>query len=169
MPKVMGSVCAREGNGAHMKVQDWKPLPEEDCAGTQELPWVSTTCRAPASSHVHSPAREPLPETIPFFSIFRQLSTLDSDRQLLRTAARSGGWYQPREHHSQVSTGLPVLCPAATSWFCWLDAQSNRAGDSSRCQHLGEAKWPTGTGLSSEEVPQLSCPKTALTLCFCPG
>lgn len=84
LPKVMGSICAKEGNRAHVKVQDWKPSPpDEDCAGTQDLPWVSTACRAPASSHVHPPAGEPLPKTIPFFSIFPQLSTLGSDRELL--------------------------------------------------------------------------------------
>lgn len=121
LPKGTGSVCAREGNRAYMKVQDWKPSPsEEDGGGTQELPWVSTACRAPAGSHGHPPAREPLPETVHLFSAFPQL---DSDQQLLRTAACAGGWDRPRQHHSRLSIGFPVLCPGATIWFCWLDAQ----------------------------------------------
>lgn len=98
--KVTGSVCARGGNRALVEVQDWKPPPGEDCAGTEELPWVSTAGRAPVSSHMHPPAGESLPKPIPFFFTFPQPSALDPELQLLRTAARSGGWAQPRDLHS---------------------------------------------------------------------
>lgn len=116
----MGSICAKEGNRAHVKVQDWKPFPPgEDCAGTQDLPWVST---AMCTNQLGSPCPK-LFLSFPFFRSWahgfrpRTAANCCSLRRLVSAS----------KYHAQVSAGSTVLCPVATSWFCWLDAQWNRA------------------------------------------